>query len=184
MPAQMEKPEHKLLMAYIRRANLDAFWSRRPSTVAGLVRGFTEQVEMGNILGLQMFEPVGPFSRQYNLGILAAVGVLMRAQKPGRHEARLKYSSVRAARTVHTNTFGATAVGVEGALVWRSEKTRFVATKAPTDSAWFVCFMSGFRLRVGERVQQDAAISIGLMEAAKDPTSILLSLLRTKMLRM
>jgi hypothetical protein len=163
MPVQMENPEHKLLMTYIRRANLDAFWSRRPSTVAGLVRGFKEQVEMGDILGLQMFDPMGPFSRQYNSGILAAVGVLMRAQKPGCHEARLKYSSVRAARMVHTNTFGATAVGVEGALVWRSEKTRFVATKAPTDSGWFVRFMSGFRLCVGERVQQDAAISIGLM---------------------
>jgi hypothetical protein len=163
LPPQPDNPDHKLLLAYIRRANLDAFWSRRPSTVAGLVRGFKEQVDMGDILGLQMFEPMGPFSRQYNSGILAAVGVLMRAQKPGRHEERLKYSSVRAARTVHTNTFGATAMGIEGAMVWRSDKTRFVATKAPTDSAWFVRFMSGFRLRVGERVQQDAAISISLM---------------------
>jgi hypothetical protein len=87
----------------------------------------------------------------------------MRAQKPGRHEEKMKYSSVRAARTVHTNTFGATAEGVEGAMVWRSDKTRFIATKAPTDSAWLVRFMSGFRMRVGERVQQDAAISIKLM---------------------
>jgi hypothetical protein len=118
---------------------------------------------MGDILGLPMFEPMGPFSRHYNSGILAAVGVLMRAQRPGRHEERFKYSSVRTARTVHTNTYNATAVGVEGTLVWRSEKTRFVATKAPTDSAWFVRFMAGFRLRVGERTKQDAAISIQLM---------------------
>jgi hypothetical protein len=47
--------------------------------------------------------------------------------------------------------------------VWRSDKSRFVATKAPTDSAWFVRFMAGFRMRVGERTQQDAAISIQLM---------------------
>jgi hypothetical protein len=96
-PPRPEDPVHNLLLAYIRRANLDAFWSRRPSTVAGLVRGFREQVDMGDILGLQMFEPMGPFSRQYNSGILAAVGVLMRAQRPGRHEERLKYSSVRTA---------------------------------------------------------------------------------------
>jgi hypothetical protein len=33
-----DEPDHKLLLAYKRRANLDAFWSRRPSTVSGLVR--------------------------------------------------------------------------------------------------------------------------------------------------
>jgi hypothetical protein len=38
-----------------------------------------------------------------------------------------------------------------------------VATSAPTDSAWFVAFMTGYRARDGERQKHDAAISIQVM---------------------
>jgi hypothetical protein len=152
-----------LLQSYIRRANLDAFWSRRPSTVKGLVRLFKEQTEVGDLLGFDMFTPMGPFRREYNTGIGAAVGLLSRAQKAGRHEAKLKFSSARKARTVHTNSYQATARAIEGASVWRSAKTRFVATESPTDTEWFVRFMAGFHARVGERTKQDAAISVGVM---------------------
>jgi hypothetical protein len=150
---------------YIRRANLDAFWSRRPGTVNGLVRLFLEQVEVGETFGFDMFEPPGFFSEKYASGMKAAVGVLARSQKPGRHEAKLKFSSARKARTVHTDVYQAMARAVEKALVWRSERTRFVATESPTDSAWFNAFMTGFKSRVGERRKQDAAISIHVMLA-------------------
>jgi hypothetical protein len=97
----------------------------------------------------------------------AALGVLWRSQRPGRHEAKMKFSSIRKALALHTDLFGASARGVEGALVWRSERTLFVATESPTDSAWFTRFMAGLKARVGERRKQDAAIPIEVMVAVQ-----------------
>jgi hypothetical protein len=153
------------LLVYIRRANLDAFWARRPGTVQGLVRLFAEQVEIGESFGFDMFEPPGHFTEGYQSGLKAAIGVLARSQKPGRHEAKMKYSAARKARTVHTDIYQASVRGVEGALVLRSERTRQVATEAPTDSAFFTAFMVGLKARIGERRKQDAAISIHVMLA-------------------
>jgi hypothetical protein len=156
-----------LLLTYIRRANLDAFWSRRPSTVNALRRLFVEQMEVGEFVGFEMFEPLGPFETGYDSGLCAALGLLKKGQGVGRHESRPKWSTVCKARSVHTNVYQSAASNIQGALVWRSEKARFVATAAPTDSPWFVHFMTGARARVGERIVQDAAISIGVMLATQ-----------------
>jgi hypothetical protein len=124
---------------------------------------FREQVEVGESFGFEMFPPLGPFGRDYQSGMGAAIGILARSQRAGRHEEKIKFSSVRKARTVHTNVYAASAKGAEGSMSWRSEKSRFVATKSPTETAFFVAFMTGLRARLGERPKQDAAISIAVM---------------------
>jgi hypothetical protein len=64
---------------------------------------------------------------------------------------------------VQTDLFNASAKGIEGTMVWRSDRTRVASTRAPTDSVWFNAFMTGHKARVGERRKQDVAISIGLV---------------------
>lgn len=155
----------QLLRQYIRRANLDAFWVRRPGTVVGLTRLFVEQVETGEMFGFDMFPPMGPFRADFDTGMRAALGFLRRSQKPGKHEQLLKYSSARKAQAVHTNVYAASARGVQGAMVFRSEKTRITATEAATDGLWYNNFRAGLRNRVGQRLKQDVAISIGIMVA-------------------
>ena len=154
-----------MLQVYIRRALFDAFWSRRPGTIYGLNNLFAEQVEVGERFGFPMFNPLGPFGIAYDSGMRTAIGILSQSQRPGRDEAKMKFSSVRKARAVHTDVFNASARGVEGALVWRSDRTRFVATTAPSDAGWFNSFMVGFKARVGERRKQDAALPISVMVA-------------------
>ena len=159
----MTLPEDARLMIYIRRALLDAFWSRRPGTVHGLVNLFREQVEVGEDFGFNMFHPLGPFNFNYDSGMGAAIGILWRSRKAGLHEPTMKFSSVRKARSLHTDIYNASASHADRVMVWRSERTRFVATTAPTETEWFNRFMTGFKARVGERVKQDAAISIDVM---------------------
>jgi hypothetical protein len=155
----------QLLLTYIRRANLDAFWCRRPGTVYGLNRLLKEQIEIGETFGFNMLDCLGPFGRFYDSGMKAAIGILWRSQRKGNHEAKMKYSSVRKARALHTDYFNASVKGAKGTMVSRSDRARFVATKAPTDSIWFNNFITGFKARVGERRKQDAAISIAVMVA-------------------
>ena len=47
-----------------------------PGTINGMRRMFTQQVLVGETFGFEMFEPPGPFSRSYDLGICTAIGVL------------------------------------------------------------------------------------------------------------
>jgi hypothetical protein len=69
-------PRDQRLLIYIRRAQLDAFWSRRPGTIKRLLGVFLEQVRAGEQYGLVMPERRGPFGRHNDSGIKAAIGIL------------------------------------------------------------------------------------------------------------
>jgi len=157
-----------LLQIFIRRANLDAFWSRRPGTVEGMRRLFFTQAEVGDFFGFEMFDRIGPFSHNYDSGIRSAIGSLWQSQCPGCHEEKQKYSSIRKVRSLHTNLHNASAKAASSTLVWRSDKGRFITTTAPSDREWHVRFMSGLHSRIGDRRKRDAAISIEQMSAIQD----------------
>lgn len=159
----------KLLQRYIRRANLDAFWSRRPSTIKGLVRLFEEQMRYGEqLFMIQMMDSLGPFPVEYDGGMRVALGTLARSEQPGRHEEKMKYSSARKARSVHANVHQASARGAMQAAIWKGERTRMTQAQGPSDSEWFARFIQGYKSRVGVRRKQDAAISIGIMLALQE----------------
>jgi len=142
---------HQRLQIYIRRSILDAFWLRRPGTIAGLNWLFKQQVEVGKTFGFSMFDPLGPFERDYDSGIWTAIGILSQSQRPGHHKVKQKYSSKRKVRSLSTNVHNASARAALENLVWRSKKSRFVATTAPSDLEWHSQFMTGFHTRVGDR---------------------------------
>ena len=160
--------QDKLLQTYIRRANLDAFWSRRPGTVEGLTRLFFRQIGFGEDFGFEMFGSPGPFPHDYDSGMRSAIGILRQSQLPGRHEAKQKYSTVRKVRSLNTNVYNASARAIESSQVWRSDKSRFVSTHSPSDSEWHTRFMAGLHSRIGDRRKRDAAISIAQMLAIQD----------------
>ena len=161
--AKPDDPSDKELLTFIRRAQLDVFWSRRPGTVKALLGLYKEQAHVGSHFCMEMFDEPGPYPANYNCGVVAAVGILWRSRRKGRDEEFLKFSSTRKARAVYSNMYRASAVCWEQALVWRTEKGRHVTTGGPTDSEWFHMFMSGYYSRVGYRRNPDAAISISLM---------------------
>jgi hypothetical protein len=153
------------LLSLIRRANLDAFWALEPRTVAGnLSETYNYGVDVGRELGLAMFDAVGPWDPEYDHGTRAALAVLLKSLRPGRHEPTMKFSAVRKARTVFSNVWRASSEGTAKSLFWRIDgKKRGVSSKAPTESEWFTRFMKGVGNRMGQRTRQDAAISIDVM---------------------
>ena len=157
-----------LLKIYIRRANLDAFWSTRPGTVEGMWRLFFTQAEVGNFFGFEMFDRIGPFlPYDYDSGMCSAIGSLWQSQRPGRHASKQKYSPVRKVWILHTNIHNASAKSASSTLVWHLEKGCFITTTASSDREWHVRFMSGLHPRIGDRRKRDAAISIEQMVAVQ-----------------
>jgi hypothetical protein len=95
--------------------------------------------------------------------VRAAIGISCRTNRPGKHEAKQKYSSARNARSVHANIYLASGLGGATSQAIRSNKGHQPIPNAPTDSEWFNHFMTGLRSRIRECRKQDAAISIALM---------------------
>jgi hypothetical protein len=151
-------------LCLIRRVTLDAFWSRKRGTVRQQLGIFKEQVSIGEMHGITMTPPRGPFPAHHDFGMRMAIGVLEKSLKAGRHEATTKFSNVRKITSLHTNMYKSSALGAaSGTLVLRAEKKRLYSTQSPHESDFFIMFMAGLRARVGERRKQDAAISIALM---------------------
>jgi hypothetical protein len=125
---------------------------------------FFEEIKLGEHFGFEMFpKPMGPFPPGYDGGIRAAIGILSRSNRLGRHEEKQKFSSSQKARSAHANVFMASALGGATSKSVRSDKGHQALTSDPTDTEWFNRFMTGLRARIGERRRQDAAISISLM---------------------
>jgi hypothetical protein len=149
---------------FIRRANLDAFWSRKSATVRQQLSIFKEQVATGDKHGISMTPPRGPFPAHHDFGMRIAIGVLEKSLTAGRHEATTKFPNVRKITSLHTNMYKSSALGAASStLILRAERKRLYSSQSPHDSDFFNMFMAGLRTRVGERVRQDAAISIALM---------------------
>jgi len=152
------------LLAYIRRALLDAFWAREPGTVAQTLSGTRRLIATQREFGIVTLPALGPWPADYDHGMAVAVSVLLESQQPGIHEATKKYSSFRKIRSAFSNVWGASAQGAESGLVWETDyKRRTVASTKPTWSEWYTRFSTGILHRLGNRPKQDAAISIDVM---------------------
>jgi len=160
----MDLPMHMDLLNDIRRVNLDAFWTLAPSTVANHMRNFWEQVGVGKSKGFEMFPvPLGPFPAQHDQGMRAAIAVLAKGEQPGRHETKVKFSTARKQRSLHTKISMASVQGGALAPKLLSERGSQALVYIPTNSEFFLRFISGYKSRVGIRTKQDAPISIQLM---------------------
>ena len=156
-------PKERFLLDLIRRANLDAFWSREPGTIADLLRLFKEQAQLGVDLGYPAFGSPGPMPQGYDGGMRVAIGVLYKSLQPGRHEKFLKFSSARKARSVFTNVFLCSEESMRETRALRADKVRTLLSSNPTDAEFFSRFIKGVEARVGQRVKRDMAISIEIM---------------------
>jgi len=167
-PANPSSHTDKLLLKFLRQANLDAFWSQRPGTVANYLRIVRQQLEVGSVFGIKMFDRPGPYPVTYDFGTRSALAVLWKSEKPGRHETKQKYSGVRKVRTVNTHLYDVSMKGLRDNLIFKDGKANWVATTTPSESPWHRLFMQGYHTRVGERRKQDMAITIDQMVRIQD----------------
>jgi hypothetical protein len=154
-----------LLMRCIRRANLDAFWSREAETVRGNLGNLKSMCAKAQLVGLDanwFYPPMGPLPVQDNVGMGLAVCVLLRTLDPGINERTIQFNTAAGARTAYNNMWHASAEGGKGAVVARETAKLFVTT-APALSDWFERFMLGAHKRMGDKHVPDLAISIDVL---------------------
>jgi hypothetical protein len=161
-PTDSEKD--KTLLVAIRRANLDAFWGRASSTVAGNHRELKKFHRIGSEqLGLSNMLPnMGPFPLNNIWGMSIAVVTLQRSLDAGKNSENIQFSTARRLRSVYSNLWG-TSVHSMTKGVMAKDTTKTYVTKCPTYCLWFERFIKGMHSRMGDDSRPDAAISSELM---------------------
>ena len=117
MPDRHNTVDQRLLV-FIRRALLDAFWAREPSTVRGNLSAVKKVLKGQDEFQLHVLPPIGPWSPDFDHGMGPAVMLLNDSLRPGRHEVTVKFASVRGIKMVFTNIWAATAENSQDATVW------------------------------------------------------------------
>ena len=149
----------ELAMCCIRRANLDAFWSREPATVRNHSNEIRFQIKYGDQLNLDMFEELGPWKLGEHMGMKQAIGILLRSREPGRNGFTVKFSTTRKARSVFTRVFHASPSSKRN-QTFAKDRNKLTITHSTTYGEWFSSFMEGVLARMGQITRQDRAISI------------------------
>jgi len=154
------------LLVFIRRATLDAFWSREPGTVAKNLGQLKLMSKAADELGLcreRMFPAFGPLPVEDKAGMGVAVCVLRRSLDRGRTEDTVQFGSASAARTAYANMWRASVEGVGLESVMARDRTKLFHTSCPTAGDWYERFLLGMHKRMGDKVKQDEAISMPVM---------------------
>lgn len=151
--------DDKLLLEFIRRANLDAFWVRRPSTIANLLGSFKEYRDTCQLLGFNAFNDRARLKASADYGMRTALVMLWKSLKPGKHEETIKYSTLRGFRKMTTDVEQTLDDGKGSKMVMRDKGFYRDIQCHPTDSTWFRHFNLGLKTRIGERTKQDLAMS-------------------------
>jgi hypothetical protein len=117
------KPLHNLasdvrLLKCIRRANQDAFWSRGPSNVKGVLEEAKKGLAIATALGFShsLFRPRGPFPVIDNMGMGVAVLMLQCSLHKGKYNHTLQYETVCKFRAAASNIYHSLVDG-QGATV-------------------------------------------------------------------
>jgi hypothetical protein len=148
----------------IRRANLDAFWSREPSTVKRVLQEVKRGLAIASSLGFahSLFRPMGPFPVEDNMGMGIAIVLLQRSLDKGKYDKTVQFETIRKFRSAASNVFHASVEG-QGAMTMAKDSRKLMVTTCPTYGDYFERFMRGMHKRMGDVVRPDRALSLPIM---------------------
>jgi len=152
-------------LACIRRANLDAFWSRSPGTVEQnkyRVRRTIKDLKDELNISEAPFYDYGPLPLYDTEGYKVAFATLLASTRPGRREkTHSQWQTIRHIKgSVGTfersSSFGLALVDNEKGLVQHFQD-------GGSSSLWYQCFAKGCKSRMGSRVMKNLALDVKLI---------------------
>jgi hypothetical protein len=148
----------------IRRANIDAFWSRSPGTINNTRTGIKRmQVINENVFGLPDLLPnMGPHSLSDEWGMGLAIVMLEKSLDKGKYRETVQFETVRKLRAAYSNVWGASKHAMTQGVMARDVMKIFV-TNCPSHCLWFERFIKGMHCRMGGERRPDVALSREVM---------------------
>lgn len=156
------------LLSYIRRVNLDTFWSREPSTIAATLANLHKGHRLSRELGLDPIEFLqGPWPVNDMQGMQEAIELLHASQAKGKNNnSYIQFDSIRKLRLAYSNLLEASFQRCQELRVFKAGQGNILSmTQSPTDSTLFCMFILGCEKRMGRLVHQDLGISVEVLNA-------------------
>lgn len=143
----------------IRRANLDALWSRERSTVQANKLQGKMWVSVSESAGWtdHALPKRGPYPVSDTFGMQAAVNLLLRSRSVGINSRTIQYETTRKMRSFLSNFVHATFDG-HGDTFMSENGNGGTISRSPTNSPWFKRFMRGLHKRMGDVWIPDRAL--------------------------
>jgi hypothetical protein len=162
-------PQDILLMACIRRATLDAFWSRAGSTVNGQASLIQKGMALSRLVGLEppYLEP-GPLPSYDHCGYGVAIQLLLKSREPGKyHTSHQQWDTVRRMSTAYGNQVRASGVANSSTFsVGEADGKKYSRIcEDPCSSLWYSRFSAGCKRRMGQDWRPDKAITPEIMKS-------------------
>jgi len=159
-------PQDRLLLACIRRMNLDACWSRETQTVTQNARRAKKQIEMCKLVGLDgPFVQIGDLPDYDYCGYEVAISILLYSRKPGRHDKNYtQYDTIRHFRSTYSNYVRASPQANFQTLSmgdFNGNYSRLVPDEC--GSLFFKRFMEGLKKRMGQDWRPNIGLSTSLI---------------------
>jgi hypothetical protein len=166
LPVENRTADDLLLMC-VRRANLDALWSRERSTVAQNRQEGVRYVKLCKTLGLDpdaVYPPRGPYLESDEFGMKLACGMLMRSLSAGKNAATVQFVTMRKLRSHMSNYVHASMDGTGATFVGEDSNANTLSNSA-TNSPWFRRFIRGCHRRMGDVWLPDRPVMIVELKA-------------------
>ena len=148
----VESPADELLLTCVRRANLDAFWSRERSTVSQNRREGLRFVNICRTLGLaedEAYPPRGPFPIEDTVGMKLACVMLVRSLDAGKNAKTVQFDTMRKLRS-HISNYSHSCPGGVGGTFVGEDSNASTLSHAVTNTPWFRRFIRGCHRRMGD----------------------------------
>jgi hypothetical protein len=153
-----ENPKDREVLTFVRRVNLDCFWSREPATVRANLRNLLRMTKTEERFGFDSVSPpMGPFLLEDSLGMKGSLD-------PGTYATHVQWETFRKSMSAITNVSQASVEGLSDS-VGAYQRNKIWITKSVTHEFWFNRFMEGVHKRVGGIKRQDEAITIDVIKA-------------------
>jgi hypothetical protein len=151
----------KLFMMCIRRANLDALWSRESATVRTNRGRFNKVMGLSEMLGVEdPYPDRGPYPEQDSFGVKVACMMLLRSLDRGVNAKTIQYETMRGVRSHYSNFTHTVPGGAGYATIGDNSRGATFFSNSPTNSYWFRRFMQGCHRRMGDVWMPDRALTI------------------------
>ena len=161
---RLSSSNDKNALVAIRRANIDAFWSRSPGTVNNTRTGVKRMLEINaTVFGLPDLLPnMGPHPVEDNWGMGLAIVMLHKSLDKGKYRDTVQFETVRKLRAAYSNVWGASKHTMTQGVMARDVMKIFV-TNCPSHCLWFERFIKGMHCRMGDERRPDVALSRNVM---------------------
>ena len=150
----------------IRRMNLDAIWSREPTTISAK-RSLAKLITTCEVAGIAPnLPPLGPMPFEDKFGYCVAFSMLVHSRQPGRHsKSYTQFATIRKQRSAFSNLFmSSTEIHGAATMINAGSMSNGILTSCPTNSQWFLRWTLGCETRMGYILKQNKAISLDLLK--------------------